>query len=240
MMSFRKGFIDAMPILLGYFAVGFTVAVAAIANGHPVWSPILLSLTHVSGTSQGAIVNNIVFKSASIPGLGELVLLCMALNLRYILLSLAVAQKLEPSTSTPKRLLLACGITDEIVAVAISQPVTLTFKYVLGLFVSSYIGWNLGTVVGAFGTTLLPTSLLAPLSIALYAMFIAIVTPMAKKSRPILLAVTLAAVINITLHTFPSRLHLKDSVAILLSGITAAAICSFIYPHKDEKKEADK
>lgn len=236
MMNFRKGFIDAMPILLGYFAVGFTVAVAAIANGHPIWSPILLSLTHISGTSQGAIVNNVVFKSSAIPGLGELLLLCMALNLRYVLLSLAVAQKLNPSTSIPKRLLLACGITDEIVAVAISQPVTLTFTYVLGLFVSSYLGWNAGTIVGAFGTTLLPASLLAPLAIALYAMFIAIVTPMAKKSKPALLCVALAAFINIILHILPEAIQPKDSIAILISGTIAAAIGAIIYPHREETK----
>ena len=48
--SFGRGFADALPICFGYFAVGFTVAVAAVVHGHPVWSPLLLSLTHVSGT----------------------------------------------------------------------------------------------------------------------------------------------------------------------------------------------
>ena len=56
--AFRRGFADALPICFGYFAVGFTVALAAVVNGHPLWSPILLSLTHVSGTSQGAIVDH--------------------------------------------------------------------------------------------------------------------------------------------------------------------------------------
>ena len=238
-LTFRRGFVDALPILFGYFAVGFTVAVAAIVNGHPVWSPILLSLTHVSGTSQGAIVNNVNFTTGLFPGVGELVLLCMTLNLRYVLLSLAVAQKLSPSISLPKRFLLALGITDEIVAVAISQRGMLTFRYVMGLFVSSYIGWNAGTILGAFGTTLLPASALAPLGIALYGMFIAIVTPMAKKSGPVLLCVILAGILNTAMRILPNGCRPSNSIIMLIAGVAAALAGAIFFPHRAETKKED-
>jgi len=86
---FRRGFTDALPICFGYFGVGFAIAAAAVAGGHPVWSPVLQSLTQLSGTSQGA------FSHRTIPGppggSWELVLLCVGLNLRYVLLGLALA-----------------------------------------------------------------------------------------------------------------------------------------------------
>lgn len=238
-LTFRRGFIDALPILFGYFAVGFTVAVAAIVNGHPVWSPILLSLTHVSGTSQGAIVNNVNFTAGLVPGVGELVLLCMTLNLRYVLLSLAVAQKLDTRISLPRRLLLALGITDEIVAVAISQRGALTFPYVMGLFVSSYIGWNGGTILGAFGTSLLPASALAPLGIALYGMFIAIITPKAKKSMPVLLCVILAAILNTLLRLLPEGCRPSQSVIMLIAGVAAAFVGALAFPHRVASAKED-
>ena len=65
--TFGRGFRDALPICFGYFAVGFTVAVAAVVHGHPVWSPVLMSLTHVSGTSQGAIAGRVDFTAGALP-----------------------------------------------------------------------------------------------------------------------------------------------------------------------------
>ena len=228
--GFRAGFADALPILFGYFAVGFTVAVAAIANGHPVWSPVLLSLTHVSGTSQGAIANGVSFHGGAIPGLGELALLCLALNLRYVLLALAVAQRLGPGVTIRQRLVLAMGITDEIVAMAVLRPPSLTFPYLMGLFASSYLGWNAGTVLGAFGTSLLPAASLKPLGIALYAMFIAIVTPEARKSRATLFCVAVAAATSVALNLLPAGTRPSPAMSTLLAGVAAAALGAFLFP----------
>ncbi len=238
--GFRAGFADALPILFGYFAVGFTVAVAAVANGHPVWSPVLLSLTHVSGTSQGAIANGVTFRAGPVPGLGELALLCLALNLRYVLLALAVAQRLGPGVTLRRRLAMAMGITDEIVAMAVSRPLPLAFPYFMGLFASSYLGWNAGTLLGAFGTTLLPAASLKPLGIALYAMFIAIVTPAARKSRATLFCVAVAAVISVSLGLLPAEARPSPAVATLIAGVVAAALGALIFPMQaaveDEQK----
>ena len=159
--AFRRGFVDALPICLGYFGVGFAIAAAAVAGGHPVWSPILQSLTHVSGTSQGAFSHRAI---PGPPGGGwELFLLCVGLNLRYVLLALALAQRLPEKIGLGRRLLAACTVTDENVALAVSRPFALSFPYLAGVFASSYLGWNAGNALGAVGTSLLPASALAPL-----------------------------------------------------------------------------
>jgi len=230
--SFGRGFADALPICFGYFAVGFTVAVAAVVHGHPVWSPVLMSLVHVSGTSQGAIAGRVDFTSGPMAGFWEVALLCLALNLRYVLLALALAQRLPPGTGFAKRLLLAYGVTDENVALAVSRPFRLSFRYLLGLMSSSWLGWNAGTALGAFGASWLPAERLAPLGIALYAMFVAIVVPAARASRPMLLCVALAAAMNAGLSLLPAGMRLPPGPAMLVSGVAAAAACAALFPAK--------
>jgi predicted branched-subunit amino acid permease len=230
--SFGRGFADALPICFGYFAVGFTVAVAAVVHGHPVWSPLLMSVTHVSGTSQGAIAGRVDFTSGPMAGWWEVALLCLALNLRYVLLALALAQKLPPGTGFGKRLLLAYGVTDENVALAVSRPFGLSFRYLAGVVLSSWLGWNAGTVGGAFGAAWLPAERLAPLGIALYAMFVAIVVPAARASRPMLLCVALAAGVNVGLSALPAGVRPPAGAAMLVSGVVAAGVSAVLFPAK--------
>ena len=228
--TFRRGFADALPICLGYFGVGFAVAAAAVANGHPVWSPVVQSLTHISGTSQGA------FSQRAIPGppggAWELALLCLGLNLRYVLLALALAQRLPPGIGLGRRLLIAIGVTDENVALEISRPFPTGFPYLMGVLASSYLGWNAGNALGALGTSLLPASALAPLGIALYAMFVAIVVPAAKASRATLLCVELAAGLNVALGLLPEASRPAPALAMLLAGAAAAALSAWLFPKK--------
>lgn len=226
--AFRRGFVDALPICLGYFGVGFAIAAAAVAGGHPVWSPVLQSLVQLSGTSQGA------FSHRAIPGppggAWALFLLCAGLNLRYVLLSLALAQKLPAGLGLGRRLLAACSVTDENVALAVSRPFALTPAYLGGVLASSYLGWNAGNALGAVGTSLLPASALGPLGIALYAMFAAIVVPAAKQSRATLLCVAGAALLNLALRSLPEAARPAPALALLVSGVAAAAVCAWLFP----------
>lgn len=219
-----------MPICLGYFAVGFAIAAASVAKGHPVWSPVVQSLSHLSGTSQGAISHRAIPGPPG--GAWELALLCLGLNLRYVLLSLSLAQKLPPGIGTGRRLLVALGVTDENVALEISRPFPTGFPYLMGVLASSYLGWNAGNASGALGTSLLPPDAIAPLGIALYAMFTAIVVPAAKASRPTLLCAVLAAAANAGLRLLPPDVRPAPALAMLLAGAGAAALCAWLFPEK--------
>ena len=238
---FRRGFIDDLPVFFGYFAVGCTVAVAAVARGMPLWSPILLSLTHVSGTSQGAIVEGVRVVDGIASASIDVLFACVALNLRYVLLSLAVAQRLAPDATIPRRLVLAMGVTDENVALAVARhasgdfPGGLPWRYMLGVLASSYLGWNLGTAAGAFGAHLLPADRLAPLGIALYAMFVAIVVPAARDSWRMLACVAIAAALNLALTLVPAlAARISPSVAMLVSGTASALLGAMLWPKRPE------
>lgn len=227
----KKGLIDALPIFFGYLSVGFAFGIYALKSGFPIWSPILMSLTHISGTGQFALV-----KVANIgSGIFEICIAVSVLNIRYILMALAISQRLSPNISIWRRFLIAMADTDEIIAVALKSRTLVTFAYIMGLFISSYAGWNLGTLLSVIGGTLLPQCIINALGIALYAMFIAIIIPDAKRHRPMLYCISIAALLNIVLKFVPMCIRPNSRWSILIAGIVAAVIISAIYPEKHQE-----
>ncbi len=228
-LGFKKGFIDALPIFFGYMAVAFAFGITCCQNGHPFWSPVLMSMTHVSGTGQFAVANLLEKHSTYF----AIVLAVFVFNLRYVLMALAVAQRLPASVGVGRRLLIAIGDTDEIVGVAVKQTQPLTFAYYMGLTVCSWLGWVFGTIMGAWDRTsgMMGENLQRSLGLALYAMFLAIIVPEARKSRPALLCVGLAAVASICLRLLPTGLDV--GWITLIAGVSSAVVAAILFPKKE-------
>ena len=83
-------------------------------------------------------------------------------------------------------MLVSYGITDEIFAVASAQPKKVSPQYMYGLILVSFLGWSIGTFIGAFSGQILPQSIINAMGIVLYGMFIAIVIPVAKRRKSVL------------------------------------------------------
>ena len=64
----------------------------------------------------------------------------------------------------------------------------------LGLITMPILGWNLGTWLGGAISAVLPQALQNAMGIALYAMFIALILPAARKSRSVCCVIILAVV----------------------------------------------
>lgn len=227
--AFVKGLKDAVPILLGYFGVSLAFGVLSGRTGFPAWSTQLMSLTHVSGTGQFALVK----VSDAGGGLFEVLFAIVVLNIRYILMAISLAQKLSPDTGLVKRLAIAMADTDEIVAVCLKSKKAIGFAYISGLFASSYFGWNAGTFAGIFCSEYFPVQVVNALGIGLYAMFVAIIVPAAKESRPMLLCVAMAAAVNLILNFLPAAIRLNGSWNMLIAGIFSAVVTSVLFPEKD-------
>ena len=71
-------------------------------------------------------------------------------------MGISLSQKLDESFTLGKRFFYAMFITDEIFAVGVSQKQVNT-KYFLGLATLPYIGWALGTIIGAVASNILPS-----------------------------------------------------------------------------------
>jgi len=236
--DFTYGFKRGIPITLGYIPVSFTFGLMAVGGGLPPLTVILISLTNLTSAGQFA-GTGLILEGA---GYFEIALTTFVINIRYMLMSLSLSQKIDPDITLGQRLVFGFGITDETFSVASMEKGKLSYFYMLGLITGPIIGWTLGTALGAFISSALPTDLGNAMGIALYAMFIAIIVPPAKKSRPVLAIVLITVVINLALKYIPIFGFISSGFRITASTILGAGIGAAIWPYKEEDDEeyADK
>ena len=208
--------------MAGYFAVSFSFGILAMQGGLSVIQAALTSLTNMTSSGQFAGLQIIAAGGTLI----ELILTQVIINMRYSLMSLALSPKLDKKIKLWQRLLIAFANTDEIFAVAMSRERSLTFMYMAGLQILPIFGWTAGTAIGAIAGNLLPAALTAALGIALYGMFIAVVVPVARRSRPVLLSALIAIAISCVLYI----LKVSAGISIIVSTVAASALMAFLRP----------
>lgn len=228
-LKYRHGLRDGLPIGLGYLSVSFGFGISAIGRGIGVFASVLISMTNL--TSAGQVAGVAVIASA-LP-LYEMMLTQLIINIRYSLMGLTLTQKLDDSFSTLHRLAAAFFITDEIYAVASSKKDSICPAYVYGLGTLPWIGWTLGTLLGAAAGAVLPESISGALGIAIYGMFIAIVVPAAKKERGILVCAVSAAAMSCALKYIPLFSFITQGFAIIICALAAAALAALLFPVKE-------
>lgn len=229
---FYRGFKDGLAIALGYAPVAFAFGILALEKGLPIWSPIAISVSNFTGTGQFVGVGLIATRATII----EIAVTIFIINIRYFLMSLSLSQKISPSVSLWKKLIIAFGNTDEIFAVSMQQKGALSFKYMLGLIVCSYLGWILGTFAGVFANTALPLSIRSALGIAIYAMFIAIIVPPSTKVKPIAKVVCIAALLSCLFKYLPLVHSIGSGWSIIICGTAAAAFGAYFHPDYIEQE----
>lgn len=222
--GFATGLRDGIPIALGYFTVSIAFGLAAAAIGFPTLGLALMSATNLSSSGQFAGV-------AVVAGgtLMELALTTLLVNLRYLLMSMSLSQRLAPGTSTLGRLVVAYGVTDEIFAVELGHRVVRA-RYAAGLMALPILGWTSGTVVGAVAGEVLLESLAGPMGVLLYAMFTATVIPALKRSRPIAIVAAVAAVASALLYYVPATSGIQAGWRIIIATLFASAIGAWLFP----------
>ena len=225
--GFRKG----IPIGLGYLPVSFTFGVMAVAGGIPVLLTVFTSVSNLTSAGQFAGAK-LIFASA---GYFEIALTTFAINIRYMLMSLSLSQKVESKMTNLERWVLAFGITDEIFAVAMQQREEINAKYLSGLIATPYVGWALGTLLGATATGLLPDSLRNALGIAIYGMFIAIIIPPACKAKPIAMVVLLSTALSCCFQWLPFLNQISTGWVIIICAVVVSAYAAVRYPMDEEE-----
>ncbi len=225
MRDFSKGFRLGIPVMLGYLPVSFTYGTTVVKNGLPPLVAILISATNLTSSGQFA-GTNLILQGASY---FEIAVTVLIINIRYLLMALSLTQKTCPMT-LPQRAAVAFGVTDEVFALAATTKQPLTFPFLMGLIAGPFFGWTAGTILGAYTIGLLPATLQNAMGIALYAMFIAIIVPPLRKSRPILCVTAIAVGLSCLLTCLPVLRGLSSGWTILLASIPAAAIGAKLFP----------
>ena len=219
-----------MPVCVGYFSVSFGFGAMAIAQGLSLWEAVLISASNLTSAGQFAGLTVIAAGAALL----EMILTQLVINSRYALMSLALGQRLGPNVGIGKRLAMAFFNTDEVFALGMSRGKDLTPGFFLGAGTVAAIGWISGTAMGAVAGSLLPLSVRAALGVMLYGMFIAIVVPQARQEKPILFCVGLALVFSCLFSWVPGLNEISAGLAIVLSTVSAAALCALLFPVEEE------
>ncbi len=234
-LGFGQGVKDGVPIGLGYLSVSFTFGIMAIIAGLYWWEAVLISMTCVTSAGQLAGIQVMISPGRYI----EMLVSQLTINVRYSFMSISLSQKVTEKFSGIWRWIFGFMITDEIFAVAVSKPVVRR-SYFAGLSVMPYIGWTLGTLAGALLGDVLPASVMSALGIAIYAMFVAIVVPEMKKSRPVIFVVILAAGLSCIFTYVPMIKEVPSGIAISICAVVAAMIMAIIKPIRETADEPKK
>lgn len=228
--DFLKGMYHGIPIALGYLSVSFGFGIMAVKSGLSVLTAVIISAANLTSAGQAAAVGIIASGGAVI----EMALTQLTINIRYSLMSLTLSQKLDKTFKLPQKLIASFGITDEIFAVASSRPKKLTPWYMYGLIFTPFIGWTLGTFLGAWAGELLPAFIADAMGILLYGMFIAIIIPPARKEKKIFIVAAIAIALSCMFrYLVPS---LSSGFAVIISAVAASLVGAFFFP-VEQKEE---
>ena len=228
--SFARGVRRGLPVGVGYFSVSFGFGAMAASLGVKALDAALISISNLTSAGQFAGLTLIVAAAS----LWEIVLTQIIINSRYALMSLALSQKLDKEVSILGRLAIAFVNTDEIFALAMAEPGTLSTSFMMGLGSLPILGWTSGTLLGALAGSVLPLNIRTALGVMLYGMFIAIVVPPAKKEKPVLITVILAMILSCLFTWVPALKAVSAGISIVVCTVAAAALCAWLFPIREE------
>ena len=230
--EFSNGLRDGIPICLGYVSVAFTFGLMCTENGLPFWIAVLISLTNLTSAGQFAGTALIIARG----GLLEIGITTFVINLRYMLMSLSISQKVDAKLSVPKRMAMSFGVTDEIFGVSMQKKGNITFAYFMGLMILPILGWSGGTLVGAVAVSLLPDMVRSALGIAIYGMFLAIIIPPASTERAIAWVIAIAGLISCVLYYVPLFNSISGGWMIIICAVVTSSIAAILWPVPDEEE----
>lgn len=189
----QKGVKEGLPIALGYFPIAIAFGALARQAGLTAWEGVAMSLFVYAGASQFMAAGMILSGAGTL----QIITATFFVNLRHLMMSMAVNQKLQ-GLSEKWKAGLAFWITDETFA-------TLTLKTAqdhrsaastAGLMITAYLGWVSGTTVGALSVGLLPAAVSGAMTVGLYALFISLLVPPARNQPRVAVLVLVSMAFN--------------------------------------------
>ena len=223
-----RGLRDGLPIGLGYFAVAFSLGITARSAGvSPLQGWVASILNHASA-GEYALYALIGARAA----VWEIAAVIFVTNMRYLLMSAALSQKMAPGAGFLRRLGTGFSITDEIFGLAVARPETVSCTYLWTAFVLADLMWAAGTLCGILAGNIPPEKVVQALSVAIYGMFLAIIIPPARKNKVILGLVAVSFACSFAAGRLLPFLSEGTRTVILTIGLALAA--AVLFPLQDD------
>ena len=216
-----NGIRDGIPIGLGYFAVSFSLGIAARKAGLSPFQGFLASLFNNASAGEYAAFTLI----AANAGYLQVAIITLIANARYLLMSCALAQRFSPDTPFFHRFLIGYDVTDELFGITIARPGWLNPYYTYGAILVAAPAWSIGAV--------------SALSVALYGMFLAIIIPPARKSRVVAGLVAVSFFLSFICSYLPGISTLSDGTRTILLTVLISCAGAILFPVKTEEENAD-
>ncbi|MGN0306977.1 MAG: AzlC family ABC transporter permease [Lachnospiraceae bacterium] len=233
---FREGMRDGLPIGLGYFAVSFTLGIAAENAGMTALQAALTSA--LINASAGEFIGFTLIAAQA--GYLEVMVMEAVANARYLLMSCSLSQKIEPSTGLLHRMLIGFYVTDEIFGVSIAREGELKPFYSYGVISIAAPGWALGTFLGVLVGNILPLSLISALNVALYGMFAAVFMPPAKENKIIAVLIAISFAASFLFQRISLFASISSGVKIILLTLVISLSAALLFPVKTDLQEEEK
>lgn len=230
--NYKEGIRDCIPIALGYLAVSFSLGIAAKKVGITAFQATLMSFLNLTSAGEFSAVSAIAAGSTYL----EIALMQFIINLRYMLMSCALSQKIDRRFTTRHRLIMGAGITDEIFGISVSRDVLNPF-YTYGAMTVAIPGWSIGTCLGVIMGSVLPANVVSALSVALYGMFIAIIVPPARENKVIAVLVPASMAVSYAFTKLPYINEISTGTRIIILTVVISLVAAILFPVKEEGHE---
>ena len=226
-----QGLRDGIPIAMGYFAVAFSLGIIAKQAGLTVPIGFVSSFFTRASAGEYGVYTLVAANAAYV----EIVAMCLVVNLRYMLMSAALSQKIAPGTSWFHRVLMACCVTDEVFGISIAHRGYCPPAYTYSAALISTLLWAMGCAAGIVAGGMLSTAVVAALSVALYGMFLAIIMPPARNDRYVLYAVMASFVLSGVCRVAPLVSSWSSGTRTIVLTIVISAVAAWLKPIKTEE-----
>ena len=210
-----------LPLWTGVIPFGLAYALSARTAGLSVFDTQLMSVIVFSGSAQ--------FSAAGLFGIGasgtSIVLTTFIINLRHLLYTLSLGQRLE--LSWPQKLLAAHLATDEAFGVTIASE-NVTYPFFMGTALSLFTAWNASTLAGILLSAAVPDPAALGIDFVFPLAFLALLIPLLKRWVEVGVAV-LAGLSALLMTNF-----ISGGLVIFLVGALGALLGAWwTQPHCD-------
>ena len=225
-----NGLRDGIPIAMGYFAVAFSLGIIAAKAGLAPAEGFFSSFFTRASAGEYGTYTLVAVQAAY----AEVVAMCLVVNLRYMLMTAALSQKIAPGTSWLHRLLMACCVTDEVFGISVAHPGYTPPAYTYAAALISSLFWASGCAVGIMAGSLLPQPMVTALRMSLYGMFLAIIIPVVHNDRNVLYVLIASFVMSGLCAVAPVVGQWSSGMRTVVLTIVISAVSAWLKPIKTE------
>ncbi len=231
--GFSAGAKKSLPVIIGMVPSAMAFGILAKTAGLSIWESLFMSAVVFAGASQFAALNMLMIGVS----MADILITTALLNARHIMMGSSISQRMERGINPFEKFALFFFLTDESFSIASLQGAEIvTPGFLWGVQLPIFLTWNVLTLCGYIGTAFLPRDLQSSMGIAIYALFLAIIIPAARKSRAAFIVTLSAMTLSALLKWLPIFAQLNRGLAIIISAGAAAVIGALLFPTGKEER----